>query len=677
MSSPVGFTVSSINVAGISGYTTNIEYTAANVFTAYQADVATIQNILFKQDNNGNVVPISATDLPLVTNAINDLKSLLAKGRVDPTTGQTNYLTVQMAQSLDVLFRSLQGVGLDTSSPVFSFPSLELAVLWQFEITSSAVLQGLFTYADNVTNQSLQSLIELQYVKTGNDLLSESLGQLEVALGSTQNALNTLSNLQNLHNQITIQSFASFSAATGFSLSGVGLTPDQFVIAYQGVGSSYYGSPITPTILPPGGPNYNFPSWMTYFFTNNPVSGQARDSTNTPINGEFYFMVPKTAPLPNDFLAKFGIRQATDSDNLAPALQPKNNPNSIIYLTTSSDSLSFATLASQLPTVGYTTNTVSSTITQLVPPSLENDPLQSAITSILGLSLSVQYIVPPSLNFLAQTPPFPNGPARDPSNNVIPNLYFFNIPSTSTPPSQFLTALGLRLATAGDNLAPSIFNPAGFTTYVSTNGNSFKIVNTLYLILQNDGYAVVQPIPGTYQLVAPPSDPDQKKILNLLQFIPGNLDNYKNKLVSLRLQLSAMLPVLSGLTPLLPNGMQDPTTLFAKVKQVYQDLQTVFVNSNGVPVTSATSIVSAYGGLSNWLLDHYNTRTNAGSSNLAGLYQQNITYAISAGQALNSSQGVHVQQFLYVFNEYYQSATSILQKVTQILKQISQAIQGQ
>ncbi len=110
----------------------------------------------------------------------------------------------------------------------------------------------------------------------------------------------------------------------------------------------------------------------------------------------------------------------------------------------------------------------------------------------------------------------------------------------------------------------------------------------------------------------------------------------------------------------------------AKLQQVVSDIRSVFV-SNGQDITSAMSAGQTMSGYKNWLLDNYGSRfTSTGIK--AGQYQQNITFAITAGQSLNDSQKENVNNFLFVFQQYYQSATAMLQQITQLIQQIAQNV---
>lgn len=74
-----------------------------------------------------------------------------------------------------------------------------------------------------------------------------------------------------------------------------------------------------------------------------------------------------------------------------------------------------------------------------------------------------------------------------------------------------------------------------------------------------------------------------------------------------------------------------------------------------------------------WVMDKYN-EDNTQTAGQAGLFQNNLTLAITAGQSLNDSKKEEVRRFLYIFEEYYKSASSILNKITQILEGVARNI---
>jgi hypothetical protein len=75
--------------------------------------------------------------------------------------------------------------------------------------------------------------------------------------------------------------------------------------------------------------------------------------------------------------------------------------------------------------------------------------------------------------------------------------------------------------------------------------------------------------------------------------------------------------------------------------------------------------------LTAWVLDNYTNPTHAAS---AGKIENDLTTAITAAQSLNDSQKENVRKFLFIFQEYYQSASAILSKITQVIEQMAQKI---
>lgn len=119
----------------------------------------------------------------------------------------------------------------------------------------------------------------------------------------------------------------------------------------------------------------------------------------------------------------------------------------------------------------------------------------------------------------------------------------------------------------------------------------------------------------------------------------------------LETQLKGQLSALSA-------SHNSSTEIFKRVKQVLSDMQKFDANAN----TAAT-----------WFIDNYGS---AGVTKDSGLYQQNISTAITSAENLNNSQQQNVQQFMFVFQEYYQSASTVLSKLSQIIEQAGQAIRG-
>jgi len=122
-----------------------------------------------------------------------------------------------------------------------------------------------------LSQHTLQAMVELEYVRVGTEVMNSALTSLDTAISITQTALNNLTTLQNLHNQITVNASTPFSQLFNFTdtttftvtitsfnttqIAGATLTStftkqvhDQasYVSAYQLLASTYYGRAIQP-----------------------------------------------------------------------------------------------------------------------------------------------------------------------------------------------------------------------------------------------------------------------------------------------------------------------------------------------------------------------------------------------------------------------------------------------
>lgn len=155
-------------------------------------------------------------------------------------------------------------------------------------------------------------------------------------------------------------------------------------------------------------------------------------------------------------------------------------------------------------------------------------------------------------------------------------------------------------------------------------------------------------------------------IVSSLNLVSGYM-----QLISIRNALSAQIKALSATTP--ESALNSSTSLYGTLKTVMNDLNTAFVDSHGNPVLSTTASSSAIAGFKKWMLDNYSA-FNSPNANQAGAYQQNITFAITAGENLNDTQKETVRNYLFIFEEYYKSASSALQAITQIIQKMAQNI---
>jgi hypothetical protein len=249
------------------------DYTSPAVGQRYTADMAVLNEILNRTSANPTYAattppPLTNTDVTNAVGAIQDLQALAQTGisqSVDwgqPGTGtgpQTvYYMTAQMASNLDQVIRSLQAAGFTTSTP--SVAGLQA---WQGLAGAgiAALLHSSITIASSSQNDSLQSMVEVEYIGTANDIIFNNLASLQSALSLTSNVLNTLQTLQNINNMITVTGpnnlGATFSiyfnivlAQAKASLGSAkfnAMSAGTYAIIYQFAASKYFArvSPVT------------------------------------------------------------------------------------------------------------------------------------------------------------------------------------------------------------------------------------------------------------------------------------------------------------------------------------------------------------------------------------------------------------------------------------------------
>jgi len=141
--------------------------------------------------------------------------------------------------------------------------------------------------------------------------------------------------------------------------------------------------------------------------------------------------------------------------------------------------------------------------------------------------------------------------------------------------------------------------------------------------------------------------------------ISGGFSGFQKQMAALKTQLISEIAALSATTPLI-SGRVDSNSLYAQLRTVLADIST-------------SHAASTQAGAINWVLDNYNATATAGVTS-AGLIQQHLTNAITAGQSLNTTQTESVRNFLYLFEEYYKSASAVLTAITQIIQKMADGI---
>ncbi len=247
----------------------NWEYTDGSISAAYSADFQAFANIFNQGSNFGNLSAAEQNQLAAAAE-----QAIYAPIVTDPTTNQVisggllalaqnpqlingyyNGLTVSMANNLDQFLRSLQAGGWNgqdpgTSSSSSSFQTwitnLENWItLSQTGPTVQNVLQGAASAVQ--TNTTFQASLESIFVGTANNLVEAQLSNLQTALQSSQNALDSLTSVQNIHNDITVSGKGSINFVY-LSGSNVYNGDSGFASAYTRAASAHFGQPIIPHI---------------------------------------------------------------------------------------------------------------------------------------------------------------------------------------------------------------------------------------------------------------------------------------------------------------------------------------------------------------------------------------------------------------------------------------------
>ncbi|CCB92067.1 putative uncharacterized protein [Waddlia chondrophila 2032/99] len=156
--------------------------------------------------------------------ALQELLDLAQNGITDPNDpvdpNRKHYLSVEMSASLNQLIKTLKAAGadIDVSTGTVNITANNVVEWKSLSVNSDAIRQVIAFTLDTAgdQNRTLQALVELIYVKTGNEILTQNLNDLETALSTTKDSLKTLTQLQDLHNKIETtkqeQSFVSFAS---------------------------------------------------------------------------------------------------------------------------------------------------------------------------------------------------------------------------------------------------------------------------------------------------------------------------------------------------------------------------------------------------------------------------------------------------------------------------------
>lgn len=718
------------NIAGIEAPTEFI-YTHKEVIDAYEHAIRDI----FLATRDLFTRPESDIDslLPQLNTAVNQLKNLFLNG-LTTSSGEKKYLTAEMAGNLENFFGILKALRVD-----FSDPSADVAlvsdqiILWKNSVADGGAydpnsmfnIQALTKAVSDAQYINIQSLIELQYVRDGNILLESQLSSLKTALGITKSTLDNLAELQRIHNLIEVDSKPPFADTFDFN------NPQNYASGYIHAASSYYGTAIVPRLtesLYTGGYEpVTIPSDNTYIlgpelqsalssiiktmslYGNNlpvsqtvvsgtsqsiapgPVSDPANqinwhragdtyglhqgDNTNQWFddNGTVY---PNLLPSPNDYY------NDTDYNIYDPDVVPWNyNQNNDLQ----NGGVTFPTLVN-----GKAQYDVISNFSLRVP-----DPSNPG-QDMPGFTLGDTYQILPDGNY---SPEFcelygfqkgtfyvhiPKNPqtdwaghgegAPDPTQSqydTVQRTYYYIDTSNADNLTKFQN-FQRDVNNLKNVLTAPMFHVSDSYYGVEGTANWMTVINPYLNNSSPTLNASKINVPKDYGIKFDPTS----GFTTSIEF--SGMNNAIQELVRLKATLLSAVHYLSGKTPRINvnstnvSGIEDPNSLLGTLRVVYNNLNDTLKTGSGQVISTNTSVASAFSAFRKWMIDNYDV------SNVSqqGIFQQNITTAITAGQSLNDTQKEAVRRYLYVFEEYYKSASAILTAITQIIQKMAQNIRG-
>lgn len=247
------YDLTDVSIAGLDEITkARYEWTSNSVAAAYQSYLSTI--IQYFQLTPAQAAATTQADADEVADAIQNLLALARDGIASPLdpglpVSDNNpvklyYLNVDMATNLDLLVRSFYAAGGTGGVSNFSLSVDDLKNWKDLSVLSSSVTDILNSAISATSgNRSIQSLVELEYVGTANEVIEGQLSSLETALSTTKSVLDILAAVQDMHNRVTVSAPTTFS----FDYLNPGDNKDNYT-AYKAAASAYFGQAIVPKI---------------------------------------------------------------------------------------------------------------------------------------------------------------------------------------------------------------------------------------------------------------------------------------------------------------------------------------------------------------------------------------------------------------------------------------------
>jgi len=423
-----------------------------------------------------------------------------------------------------------------------------------------------------VNEHNLQAFIELVYVRTGNDVMAQALTGLNTAVTNTQNSLNALAQLQNLHNQVGAPPGAKFPFDTAASQQTV-------VLTQTGTGFSIW-NPID------SGDHYNVPlsySDLASFSLHNTAPGSTTEV----------------------------ITYAKGFTNVFSYLNPKDSGETGTFTL----NLTGGSTVITVPNPGDATQSIILTATFISPGVLSFTAVNDQFLTLTSGFQQVQSVAYSATN-----------------NNDIGNT------------SSYLLPIAF-----GSGATRSVFSTIEVHDLASYISAYTKAASSFY----------GQPLAPVFQVTVPKNAISQGVPPSTYTSVITSAGQpayqyFVKQLNSTKAQISGLIGILSAL--------QDPTSnqngLLNQMREVYNNL-----NFNPLSASSFESVKA-------WVMDGANLQNVSAVSN-KGSIQNKITAAITAAQSLNNDQQEAVRNYMFVFEEYYKSASAILTALNQLIQKMA------
>lgn len=686
---------------------TEFERTSPAVANAYSAYVSLMKSVLEQPPAD-----VNQNSANLLSAAINGLRALAINGMQVPREGDpsgtlvTRYVTMDMAQQIDLLSRSLRAVGVANSTP-----TIEDVKQWQDLATQG--LNDIMTKAlrayDN--NNSFQAMIELEYVQAGNDILETQLTNLNTALTATRDVTDLLGQLQELHNMIApgnvntnaVLAFKDPVAAVAgnqevlFNL----LTPAQRlqlgITQPTDITPATYKAAASPTFYGIG--VYGNLQWLL-----DPVFGNAQVTMSqltslgitTNANGDLVGPATTTIAQKQAILNLLTLDQLwaiMENNGVAPPATV-TQANLATTLANSLDDSQFnfanqtqfhaSTIASSPNNFGVSGAIMARV---LFPPA--GSPISLTMAQVNGAGITF----PPTFNFysnlasdIALATKHMTADDRGfwgidvNAQTIHPFFYEADIQALADAHTGPLTGVwrdwfnGIPAFVAQVNIN-RIGGIGGYSVdqYNRDLKTANGIVNAITVDTVIPLLSVADAPSNATQFNAAAQTAFGQPIDPVVDF-KGRTDNdVLNSLIEIRKKLAAQLTILDQLNPPPASG-RDPNSIGAKIADVLQDLET-HIPSNLDVNTQGPQMLA---GLSRWILDNLDKHSSSGiiadqnAAKTAGDIQRNLQEAITSATNLNDTQKEDLRRFMFIFDEFYKSASAMLTRITQILEKMAQ-----